>query len=501
MSASSKSCDAYRLVSRSWLRTIGILLVLAGFVIASTPVGAQGEDETIVYAVPIEGTIDLGLAPFLDRVLDEAEDDPAVEAVILEINTPGGRLDAVLQMRDALLDAEVRTIAFVNREAFSAGALIAIACQEIYMAPGAVMGAATPVTGSGETASEKVISAVRKTFKSTAEQRGRNPAVAEAMVDPDVAIEGLVDSGELLTLTTEEAVEWGYADGVVANRGELLTATGLTEATIVEKSPSLAERLVRFLTNPVVASLLFSLGLLLILGDVLIGGVGLIALVGVGMLGLFFWGHFLAGLAGWEGLALVGLGLILIGVEAFVIPGFGVAGILGLVSLLAGFYLTLVGGAIRTDEDTWRAVTGTGIALVVLLAGAILLLFLLPQMSRFGGMTLQTRVGREEEQPVGGGFLGWFRRTPLTEEEAQEAQSRGPTNPVERRGALLGATGRALSDLRPGGIATIEGERVDVVSEGGYIVAGTEIVVTRDDGYRRVVREIETETRHNDELD
>jgi membrane-bound serine protease (ClpP class) len=135
-----------------------------------------------VYVVPITGPIDLGLAPYLERVLAEAAAADAA-AVLLVIDTPGGRLDAVLQMRDSLLGSPVRTIAFVDRTAFSAGALIAIAAEEIYMAPGAVIGAATPVEGdTGETASEKVVSAVRKTFKTTAEVRGRDPLIAEAMV-------------------------------------------------------------------------------------------------------------------------------------------------------------------------------------------------------------------------------------------------------------------------------------------------------------------------------
>ena len=166
---------------------------------------ALAQDEAtgdVVYAVQITGTIDLGLAPFLKRVIDEAEGDPAARAVLIEINTPGGRLDAALQMRKTILDSDVPTIAFVNREAFSAGALIAIAANEIYMAPGGVMGAATPITGTGETASEKVVSAVRSTFASTAEERGRDPRVAEAMVDEDIAIEGLIGRGDLLTLTT-----------------------------------------------------------------------------------------------------------------------------------------------------------------------------------------------------------------------------------------------------------------------------------------------------------
>lgn len=475
---------------RAGLRVLGVLFVLAGLLITGLPVAAQDSGGSTVYVAKIEGTIDLGLAPFLQRVIDDAEDD-STAAVIVEINTPGGRLDAVLQMRDTLLGADVRTIAFVNRDAFSAGALIAIACEEIYMAPGGVMGAATPVDGAGETASDKVVSAVRKTFKSTAEERGRDPAIAEAMVDPSVEVEGLDGPDTLLTLTTAEALEWGYADGTAANRSELLAATGLEGATVNEMSPSLAERMVRFLTNPIVASLLFSFGLLLIIGDALIGGVGIVAVIGVAMVALFFWGYFLAGLAGWEGVALVMLGLVLVAVEAFVIPGFGVAGVGGVVSLLAGLYLTLAGGVLRTDEDTWRAVTGTSIALLVLILGAFVFLLLLPRLSGMGGLVLQTRLGQEDAPKARRGILGWLRKRSRATELPVEQPTDQSSDP--RPASLIGVRGVALSDLRPAGIATVEGQRIDVVSEGGYISAGAAVVIVRDDGYRRVVQEISQE--------
>ena len=170
-----------------------------------------------VYVMRITGTIDLGLAPYVDRVVAEAEDDGAV-AIIIEIDTPGGRLDAVIQMRDTIIDTDVRTVALVDASAFSAGALVAIASDEIYMTPGAVLGAATPVLGgTGEVADEKTISAVRATFESTAEENGRDPQVAAAMVDTRVEIDGLVTDEELLTLTVSEALEFGYAEGVVAD--------------------------------------------------------------------------------------------------------------------------------------------------------------------------------------------------------------------------------------------------------------------------------------------
>lgn len=472
---------------------LGAGCLLAGLLLGERALGQEGADGGAVYVVPITGTIDLGLAPYVERVLDEAAEEGAA-AVLLEIDTPGGRLDAVLQMKDALLGADVRTIAFVDRTAFSAGALVAISCEEIYMTPGAVMGAATPVdAGSGDTASEKVVSAVRSTFRATAEARGRDPRVAEAMVDPAVEVPGLVEAGKLLTLTTTEAQQWGYADGVVATRAQLLDALGLAGAPLIETEPSFAEDVARFVTDPIVASLLVTIGLLLIVGDFLVEGVGIPAAVGAGLIALFFWGHLLAGLAGWEDLALVVFGLALIAVELFVVPGFGVAGVLGIAALLGGMFLAMLGREVRTPEVTAQAGYAVLGSLAGFVLGLIALLILLPRGTRFGGLVLQANVGgAAAETGTGRKPGGWLR---LFGESGPLASDRAPTAVPARAAAtatrsLSGRTGTALTDLRPSGIAQIDGNRVDVVSEGGFIRAGEPVVVVRDEGYRRVVKRV-----------
>jgi membrane-bound serine protease (ClpP class) len=370
----------------------------------------SGASGGAVYVVPITGTIDLGLAPYLSRVLDQAEAEGAA-AVLLQIETPGGRLDAVLQMRDALLGSRVPTIAFVDRTAFSAGALIAIACEEIYMTPGAVMGAATPVDGAtGEAATEKIVSAVRTTFKATAEARGRDPRVAEAMVDPDVAIDGLVTRGELLTLTTTEATDWGYNDGVAANRADVLAAAGLATAPIVETEPSLAERFVRFITDPVVSSLLITAGVLILIADLFVEGFGIGGMAGLGLLALFFWGHFLAGLTGWEDLALVVLGLVLIAIEIIVVPGFGIPGLLGLAALLGGLFLAMLGREIQTPEGIAQAGLTILASFIGIVIGVVAIIAFLSRGRRLGKLVLQSAVGGVEVTPVrpSAGWLGWF---------------------------------------------------------------------------------------------
>lgn len=415
--ASARSIPVWALI----VATLGSLAIHSAA--AQSEPSATGSGA--VYVVPITGTIDLGLAPYLSRVLDEAEAEGAA-AVLLQIDTPGGRLDAVLQMRDALLSSGVPTIAFVDRTAFSAGALIAIACEAIYMTPGAVMGAATPVDGAtGETATEKIVSAVRTTFKATAEARGRNPRVAEAMVDPDVTIEGLVTRGELLTLTTAEATDWGYNDGVAANRAEVLASAGLANARVIETEPSLAERFARFITDPVISSLLIIAGVLILIADLFVEGFGIGGVAGLGLLALFFWGHSLAGLAGWEDLALVVLGLVLIAIEIIVVPGFGIPGVLGLAALLGGLFLAMLGREIQTPEGIAQAGLTILASLIGIVIGIVAIFAFLSRGRRLGKLVLHSAVGGTEITPdrPAAGWLGWFGASSRLPREAESSIS------------------------------------------------------------------------------
>lgn len=495
-----------RLTSWVVIGAAAIMVALASLGLSGDDAAAQDDQRGPVYIVQITGTIDLGLAPYLDRVLGEAEDADA-EAVIVEIDTPGGRLDAVLQMRDALSDTPLRTIAIVDSTAFSAGALVAISCEEIYMTPGAVMGAATPVVGgTGEVADEKTISAVRATFEATAEENGRDPEVAAAMVDTSVEIDGLVDDDQLLTLTVEEALDVGYAEGVVPDVSGLLDEVGLADRELVEPGLSLAEQLVRFITNPVLAGLLLLAGFLLLVGDLFSGGIGIVAAVGAALLGLFFWGHNLAGLTGWEDVALVALGVALIAVEVFVIPGFGVAGVLGLISVGAGAFLAMTFRDFDfvTTDDMWRAGLTVALALIGATIGMIAILSMLARSGSSRGLVLQARLGSGESLPTrsSSGWLRWFGAEDRLEHDRPErtdsttvpqpatASDTPPSGDSPEGGtrSLTGVTGVALTDLRPSGLVDIDGERVDAITSGELVRRGEPIEVVRDEHYRRVVR-------------
>ena len=423
---------------------------------------AAADVPPVAYVVPVHGMIDLGLAPFVQRVLDEAAAENAT-VVILDVNTFGGRVDAAVLIRDALLGTRVRTAAFVNRRAISAGALITLAAERVAMADGATVGAATPVnagpSGEMQTASEKTVSYMRKEFRATAESRKRPLLLAEAMVDADVEVPGVIAKGKLLTLTTEEALKHGVADFRAQSVEEVLAALGVRDAVVRRASETWAETLVRALTHPVVSSLLMTLGMMGLIVELRTPGFGVPGAVGIASLGLFFWGHWIVQVAGWEEALLIGAGLLLLSIEVFVTPGFGVTGVVGIAALVAGLGLSLVGAG-----ATWAAVTiALGrVALSILLAIAVglLLLRLLPRLPPAWRVVLTTELDAEQ----------------------------GFASAPESDAALLGRSGHALSPLRPAGIADIGGARVDVVSEGEFIEPGAAVHVVRVDGNRVVVR-------------
>jgi membrane-bound serine protease (ClpP class) len=436
---------------------LGLLATLGSdkFVFAQQP--------PVVYVAPIEGIIDLGLAPYVQRVLNEATDAGAA-AVIFEINTFGGRVDAAVVIRDALLNARVKTVAFVNKRAISAGALISLAAEKIVMADGGTIGAATPVQmgqpgAPAQPVEEKTVSYVRKEFSATAESRKRPPLIAEAMVDGDVEIRGLIQKGKLLTLTTEEALKHKIADFRAQTIESVLDQLDLAGAQVRRASPNWAEGLVRFLTNPTISSLLITIGMLGIILEIWTPGFGVPGGIGIASLALFFWGHWLVQLAGWEELLLFGSGLVLLVLEVFVIPGFGVAGVLGISALIGGLSLSLFGAG-ASWEFILKAAGRVVFSLLLALVASLVLLRFLPRLPFGRRLILETGLS------------------------AGEGYASAPAGDK----SWLGKGGTAVSPLRPAGIAEIEGERVDVVSDGEFIEPGEPITVTRVDGNRIVVR-------------
>ena len=443
------------------MMTTRVCALLAALLSIALPVLAADE----IWVLRIDDEIGSGTVTYLRQGLNQAE---AAEAtlLVLVLSTPGGLLDSGVAARDILLDATVPTLAFVNREALSAGALLAIACDRIVFAPGGVLGAATPVVFNGNEmreAPEKVISATRKVFRATAEIHGRPPEVAEAMVDRDVIVPDLIDAGKLLTLTAEEAARWGYSDGAADSLEGWLEAAGHGSATIVEFEPRWVDGLIETLTSPTVAGLLITVGLVGLIVEMLVPGFGIAGLIGIASLGAFFWSHVLVGLAGWEsiGFLLAGLIAVLLEIFAFTAVDFGLAGLLGLVLMGLGFYTAML-GPLASSAQAAQAIVIVVVGLLVSIVAIVVLLTKLPTTRlRLGGVILSTAI-------TGGAFS-----------RGRAAQTGKP---------WVGRRGVAVTDLHPVGAGDFHGERTDVVCEEGFLPKGTPIVVIKDEGYRKVVR-------------
>ena len=440
-------------------RQFMFLIAIAG-TLGAIAVPGTVQNESTVYRVPVTGEIELGLAPYIQRAVKEAAEVGAA-ALILDIDTPGGRVDAAEIISDALTDSEVPVYSLVNRRAYSAGALIALSTDRIYMRPASVIGAATPVDGTGTKAPEKIVSAMRSQMRALAESNGLEPEVAAAMVDEDIEIDGVVESGKLLTLTTEEAVEIGYAEAI-EDLDALLVELGHEGATVVTLELNWAERLVRFFSSSLVSPFLLSLGFLGLLIEIRTPTFGLAGTMGLISLGLFFGSNMIVGLAGLEDVLIVGAGLVLLGIEAFVVPGFGIFGVAGIVAILAGLYMSLLGN-IPTMPDFTRAAWVLTSSTLLLIGSAWALIRTLPSSSRLAES----------------GIFLLAKTTSATGYESAEVRS-----------DLVGKHGTAITDLRPAGTALVGDERIDVVSESEWISAGTPVKILSAEGYRHIVRSV-----------
>lgn len=404
------------------------------------------------YVVPIEGTIDGPLATFVEQSLARAEREGA-SGVVFRINTPGGRVDAAIRITDRILASSVPTLALVEN-AFSAGALISLAAQQIMMLPGSNIGAAlpvtvTPVVGNTNPADRKVISALKGKFRAVAEARGRPANIAEAMVDPEIEVRGITTKGEPLTLSAKKAVELKVADAEVASLRAALEKAGFSdEVETLEPGPQV--RVARFLTDPTIAAILLAVGVLGLVLEFFTPGTFIPAIVGLTSLGLFFLGGYLAGLSSALTVILLFAGLLLVAFELFVTPGFGIPGLVGLGLIGASIYFTFGDEALQVGSY----------AIIGLVLGLFLMFRYLPKGRAARPFVLSSAV--EEKAP--------------------------PRNELE---SLLGAIGVALTDLRPAGTAQFGERRVDVVTSGEFIDRGQTIRVIQVEGPRVVVRRVE----------
>lgn len=411
------------------------------------PAAGYGEAPAPVVIVQIKGEIDGGQAALLHRAMMDAKRMEA-RAVIVEIDTFGGLVDSAVRIRDLMIDSPIQTICYIRNRAWSAGALIALSHKHLAIAPGGSIGAAEPIPTT-----EKTVAALKAEFAATANRTGRNPRIAEAMVDKSLGLPGYAEPGQILALTDYQATEVGYADLVAENRDSLLRHYGLQEAPVVEYVPEWPEKLAGWLSNPTVKSMLVSLIFLAILTEIKTAGFGGAGLVAIAAAALFFGSQWLTGLAGYVEILLFLGGIVLLVVELFV-PGTGLFGVSGLLAILASIFLVLGGDL--------QAISNMAVSLIV---AVILFLFIarrLPNSKLWAHLVLKEAETTQEGYVSANDYRKYLHKVGVTE-----------------------------TFLRPAGTVIIDGDRLDVVSEGIYIQPGKKVTVIAVQGSRIVVRPVE----------
>ena len=446
-------------------RTITLLSILLLALTSWASEQAKYQEGTMrIFLMEINGDIDPRMNRYVDLALTQATAQNS-DLVIIEMDTYGGAVIDANDIRTRILDYEKPVWVFINNDAASAGALISIACDSIYMVPGANIGAATVVNGTdGMAAPDKYQSYMRGIMRSTAEKNGRDPLIAEGMVDDRVEIEGVTKAGQVITFTTSEAIKNGYCEREVASVQDILEKNEIVDYELVKYELPGTEKVIAFFLNPVVSGLL----ILVITGGIFFElqtpGVGFpLAAAGVALV-LYLVPYYLNGLASnWE-IAVFFVGIALIGLEVFVIPGFGVAGIAGIICTVGSLIFMMLGNDnfnfdyVPTEEI---ATAATVVAIGVF--GSMLLLLVFGY--RFTNSKMFQRVALVTEQKKDDGYIATFYNT-----------------------NLIGKEGLASTILRPSGRVEIEDEIYDAYTRGEYIEAGQEIVVVSQQGTSLQVR-------------
>ena len=494
----------------------GILILLGSL----SWLAAVSSDDALVYVINIRNEIGNGLRVYIDNGIKRASEAEA-DAIIFDVHTPGGAVGAARDIIDAIQRTELPTIAYVNTEAISAGAMISLSCDQIVMRHGGAIGDSAPVSIQGEELNEKAVSYIRGKIRATAERGGRNPDIAAAMVDKRLYLVRFADGGiialreeeyierkdlgetmdiiaaggpegELLTLTTEEALEYNLADEVADSVEDMLALyqivevngerKTLTEEGIAQKQlefgddkvrvikslrdatqeavlVTVADRFVFFVTSPIISGLLLTLGGIGLFVEIRTPGFGVPGIAGLICLGLFFWGHRLLNIsADYAAIAfIVGVGLLLI--EVFVIPGFGIAGIAGIAMMLGGIFFVF-----RSAYKLETAVFTLSSAIILAFALAILLSYLLPKTRAWNHLVLSAAMDS------GSGF-----------HSAPREDFRG----------YVGKTGVALTPLRPAGTVRVGDARFDVVTAGDFIARDTPVKIVNVEGSKIFVEAID----------
>ncbi|MDO7905461.1 nodulation protein NfeD [Paenibacillus sp. JX-17] len=431
---------------------LAILLPLLG---AALPVSAAAQAGP-VYVIPVNQEIERGLQQFMERGFKEAADMKA-RLIVLDIDTPGGRVDTADALGKLIRESEIPTVAYIRGKAASAGSYLALNADKIAMEPGSYIGAAALVDSYGNHIEDaKLVAAWKSQMASAAESSGRNADIARGMVDANIVVElpGLdqeKEKGQIISLSSEEALKVGYADKIASSTDEVVEWMGYSKADVFQVEHSFAERLAAFLTNPVVQVVLLFFGIAGVVIEILVPGFGVPGILGITAFALYFFGNYVAGFAGNETWLLFIIGLVLLVLELFV-PSFGILGILGSVSLVAG--------VVRAAYDTSHAFLSLGIAFGAALVVVVIVAIVFKERGVWNRFILSES---------------------LTSDKGYSS--------IRDRSLLVGQLGVSVTPLRPAGTVLIDGERIDVVTEGGFIAANTPVVVQKVEGSRIVVQQ------------
>lgn len=463
-------------------RWLGLACGLTASLMMTPNAGTAATTNGTVYIIPIHDVIDTSLVYVIRRGLDEAEDEGA-EAIIFDMDTPGGRVDSAEDILNMLRELKVPTYTLVNPNAISAGAIIAMATDHIYMTPGSKIGDAMPimlgVTGEvqpmPESVEEKSVSYVAAMIRAAAQHRGHDPQLAEAMVRRDaeykIGDEVISHKGRLLTLTNKDAERLVGAakkpllsEGTVENLDDLIRKIGKEKCDQIELTVTAAETVARFIES--FSVIILGLGLLGLYIEFKTPGVMLPGILGVALLAIWFWGSNIAGLSGLEEVALFILGLIFLLVELFVFPGTVIPGLIGLGLIVGSILMAMVqhypGTPVWPPLPTLSIpILQFGKALIISALGFWAVAGLLPETPLFRKMVLNSATGRKE------GFTASADSTSLT-----------------------GQTGVAETRLNPAGAARFGQRRLNVVARGDFLEAGAQIRIAEAHGNRIIVERI-----------
>ncbi|GMT44824.1 MAG: hypothetical protein IEMM0006_0656 [bacterium] len=434
-----------------------------------SPALSAGNDSlspTIVFTFNIKEKIDSPVWHTTRKAMEQAEKEHA-DIILIQMNTYGGMLDAADSIRTKILHSKIPVYVFIDNNAASAGALIALASDSIYMSPAANIGAATVVDQSGKPLPDKYQSYMRSLMRSTAEAKGRDPTIAEAMVDPRIFIKGISDSGKVLTFTTSEAIANGYSEAEADNIGQVLKHAGIDNYTLLSYHISATDRIIRFLVHPLVSGILIMVIVGGIYFELQTPGIGFPIAAAVVAAVLYFAPLYLEGLSShWEILLFL-LGLVLIVLEIFVVPGFGITGILGITFMVLGLTLSLIrpAGPGFLDYNLTAFARALSIVIISMTLSIISSIWLTKRLfisGRFAYLGLQKTQPKEE----------------------------GYTSASAEYSKMLGKTGVAHTKLRPAGKVVVENDVFDAVAEFSFIEKDKKVKVVGYQSSQLIVKQI-----------